>query len=149
MTVESWGGGVAALAEPGDTAGRGCYSVSMQVMARVFQSKREELAVTIFGVVILLIIASSFMYFAERAAQPEVFSSTPATMSWGVVTLTTVGYGDVYPVTSLSKTLAVVIAFLGIGIFALPTGTLGGGFVEDVQRRREGPPVCPHCGRET
>ncbi len=65
------------------------------------------------------------MYFAENEAQPDKFSDIPSTMWWAVVTLTTVGYGDIYPVTPLGKAFAMVIAILGVGMFALPTGILG------------------------
>jgi voltage-gated potassium channel len=97
-----------------------------------------------FAASILLVCAACGIYFAEHDAQPKVFSSIPAALWWGVVTLTTVGYGDVYPVTPLGKILSSVIAILGIGLFALPTGILAGGFAADLQRR-EGPKKCPHC----
>ena len=88
------------------------------------------------------------MYFVENEAQPKTFSSIPAAMWWGVATLTTVGYGDAYPVTPLGKFLGAIIALLGIGMFALPTGILGSGFVEEIQRKREKRKTCPHCGKE-
>ena len=68
------------------------------------------------------------MYFVENEAQPVAFSSIPATMWWGVATLTTVGYGDVYPITSLGKLMAGIMAILGVGLFALPAGILANGF---------------------
>jgi len=101
-----------------------------------------------FIVLILLIIASSLMYFVEKDAQPEVFSSIPAAMWWGVATLTTVGYGDVYPVTTIGKLLGAIISLLGIGMFALPAGILASGFAEEIQKRRKGRRVCPHCGKD-
>jgi voltage-gated potassium channel len=67
-------------------------------------------------------------------------------MWWSIATLSTVGYGDMYPVTALGKLLASVIAILGIGLFALPTAILGSGFVEEISRK--GPDKCPHCGKE-
>lgn len=88
------------------------------------------------------------MYFDEHSVQPENFSSIPATMWWAVATLTTVGYGDVYPVTHIGKLTASVIAILGIGMFALPTGILGAGFVEEANRQRQKPIKCPQCGKE-
>jgi voltage-gated potassium channel len=94
---------------------------------------------------VLLIIASALMYFAENEAQPEKFSSIPASMWWAVATLTTVGYGDVYPVTIIGKLAGAVVAVLGIGFFALPTAIIGSGFVEAVQQRKE-IPKCRHCG---
>jgi len=123
------------------------YSQSLHALGRVLRAKRSELAVTGFAALILLVCAASGIYFAEHEAQPRVFSSIPAALWWGVVTLTTVGYGDVFPVTPLGKTLAAVVAILGIGLFALPTGILAGGFAEDLQRQREGSrKPCPHCG---
>ena len=96
----------------------------------------------------LLVLASSLMYFAEHEAQPKVFSSIPATMWWGIITITTIGYGDMYPVTTPGKLLAALIAMCGIGMFALPTSILGAAFLEDVQRRRPGATLdrCPNCG---
>ena len=105
--------------------------------------------VTFFVIVVLLVLASSVMYLAENGAQPEKFSSIPASMWWAVVTLTTVGYGDTYPVTPVGRVAGAVVALLGIGMIALPTGILGSGFIEELQRRRRRaePRRCPHCGR--
>ena len=88
------------------------------------------------------------MFYLEQEAQPEKFASIPAAMWWSIITVTTVGYGDVSPVTPLGRLLAGIIALLGIGIFALPAGILGSGFMEQVNQRRNRPVVmrCPHCG---
>ena len=87
------------------------------------------------------------MYYAETKVQPEAFSSIPATFWWAVATLTTVGYGDIYPITTLGKILGGFIALLGIGMFALPAGILGSGFVERIQKeKRSGKVKCPKCG---
>src|SRR5699024_5399228 len=77
----------------------GRYSHSLTTLINVIRSKKEELFITLFAGLILLVMASSTMYLVEHQAQPDVFSSIPDAMWWGVVTLTTVGYGDVYPVT--------------------------------------------------
>jgi voltage-gated potassium channel len=123
------------------------YSSSLRTLGRVLKSKREELLVTLFVVLIMLIFAASAMYYAERDDQPDKFSSIPAAMWWGVATLTTVGYGDVFPITPLGKLLGAVIAILGVGLFALPTGILASGFAEELQKtRRHEPLICPHCG---
>jgi len=124
------------------------YSQAIRTLGRVVSAKKEELLVTLFILCLLLLFASSLLYFAERQAQPEHFTSIPAAMWWGITTLTTVGYGDIYPVTPLGKVIASVIAILGIGMFALPTGILGAGFVEEIQARKRKPKVCPHCGKE-
>ncbi len=129
----------------------GRYSAALQTLGRVLSNKKAELGITLFVLVLLLVMASSLMYFAEHEAQPEQFSSIPATMWWAVATLTTVGYGDVFPITWAGKLLASVIAVLGIGMFALPTGILGAGFVEEIRRGKSQLPgkqiTCPHCGK--
>ena len=123
------------------------YAESMRTLGLVLSSRREELLVTLFVVMVMLVFASSAMYYVENEAQPQQFSSIPASMWWGVATLTTVGYGDVYPVTTAGRFLGAGIAILGVGLFALPTGILASGFSEELQkRRRKEPQLCPHCG---
>ena len=124
------------------------YSESLRIIGAVLHRKRHELAVTVFSVFVLLIVASSLIHAAERDAQADKFGSIPAAMWWGVTTLTTVGYGDVYPITPAGKVLGAIIAILGIGVFALPTGILGAGFIEELQRRKQIRRRCPHCGQE-
>jgi voltage-gated potassium channel len=124
------------------------YSTSLQALGRVIRAKEYELKVTFFVMFLLLVVASCLMYYAEHTAQPEVFTSIPAAMWWGVTTLTTVGYGDAYPVTLMGKVIASVMALLGIGMFALPAGILGGGFMEEMQRGRAVAGKCPRCGGE-
>jgi len=123
------------------------YSEALKMLGSVLRAKKEELVIALFVVLILLVLASSLMYFFENEAQSQAFSSIPASMWWGVATLTTVGYGDVYPVTPIGKALAAIIAILGIGMFALPTGILASGFAEEIQKRRVKRKICPHCGR--
>lgn len=121
------------------------YVRAVSVFGEVARAKREELVLAAAVMGILLICASSVMYYAEHDAQPQAFSSIPATMWWSVATLTTVGYGDVFPVTTLGRLVAGIVAVLGIGFFALPTAIIGAGFVEVVSRRKPAP-ACPHCG---
>ncbi len=122
------------------------YSRALRLLGRVVLGKREELASICIVLVTLLVIASSLMYFVEHDDQPDKFSSIPQTMWWGVITLTTVGYGDYYPVTGAGKFIAACIAVLGIGMFALPAGLLGAGFVDELQARDGGERNCPNCG---
>lgn len=117
------------------------YSEAMQRFGRVAARKRDDLVLSTAGSSLLLVVASSLMYFVERDAQPETFSSIPATLWWGVVTLTTVGYGNVYPVTTAGKLLGGVVAVLGVGLFALPASILASGFIEEGSEPRR----CPHC----
>ncbi|MGA7075428.1 MAG: ion transporter [Halobacteriota archaeon] len=128
----------------------GRYHASFDVLAAVLTKKRWELFATAVIGATLLIVASTLMYLVEGPAQPDKFGSIPDAMWWGAVTLTTVGYGNVYPITALGKVLGGLIAFLGIGLFALPTAILGSGFYEEVQRRKREqnePSTCPHCGK--
>ena len=83
----------------------------------------------------MLLVVSSIMFHLEHEAQPEKFSSIPETMWWGVVTFSTIGYGDMYPITDMGRILGGVIAILGIGLFALPTGILVSGFTEHVEKK--------------
>jgi len=124
----------------------GRYYSSLTLIRSVLRSKREELVLSTMLMVLLLIVSATLLYSCENEAQPDTFSSIPATMWWAVATLTTVGYGDVYPVTLLGKIFASVIAMLGIGMFALPTGILGAGFVEAIESHKHGDKCCPHCG---
>ena len=126
----------------------GRYSVALRTLGAVLADKKEHLLLTLFILALLLLGASSLMYYAENGAQPEQFSSIPAAMWWAVATLTTVGYGDVCPVTGIGKMVAAVIAILGIGMLALPTSILGAAFVEEMQNPQRRPRECPHCGRE-
>ncbi len=126
----------------------GRYSQALQTFGRIFATKKEELFMIIFLLLLLIILASSLMYFAEHDAQPDVFSSIPQAMWWSIITLTTVGYGDVYPITAIGKVLAAFIALLGIGMFALPTGILGAAFIEEIQTKKKSLKFCPHCGKE-
>ncbi len=120
------------------------YSSSMQMFVTVILEKKEDLVISFSVGGLLLLFASSLMYFVEHEAQPEVFSSIPAAMWWGVVTLTTVGYGDVYPVTLTGKLLGALVAVVGIGLFALPASILASGFVEASTKGKTY--TCPHCG---
>ena len=125
-------------------------------LAVVLRQKGSQLLATVAGLLVVLVIAASLMYFAEKDAEPQVFTSIPVAMWWGVVTLTTVGYGDAVPVTVAGRLLAAVIALLGIGLFALPAGIISAGMLEagTGDAEDENKPmqpssgeVCPHCGQ--
>lgn len=123
------------------------YISSLSLFGSVFRKRKEELLITTFLMIILLIISSSLMYYFENSAQPDQFTSIPATMWWAVATLTTVGYGDIYPITGIGKVIGSVVAVLGIALFALPTGILGAGFVEELRKIKTESRSCPHCGK--
>lgn len=113
----------------------GRYSTAFNLIIRVVSQRKEELFITLTIVFVVLILASSMMYYIEHEVQPENFSSIPETMWWGVATLTTVGYGDVYPVTPIGKVLGAFIAILGVGVFALPAGIIASGFESEISKR--------------
>lgn len=113
----------------------GRYSTAFQMVINAIRRRSEELIIVMTLVLVMLILASSLMYYIENEAQPEVFTSIPATMWWGVATLTTVGYGDVYPITPLGKMLGAFIAILGIGVFALPAGIIATSFESEMLTR--------------
>ena len=115
----------------------GRYIRSIRVLGSVVSQKRKEMYLVATVLIIVLIMISSLMYYVENEAQPEAFSSIPAAMWWGMVTLTTIGYGDVYPITALGKFFGILVAMLGIGMFALPAGILSSGFVEALARETE------------
>ncbi len=124
----------------------GRFQACVELISDVVKSKREELIITFVMIGMLLIVASTLLYQCEKDVQPEVFSSIPASMWWAVITITSVGYGDVTPISVMGKVVAGIIAVLGVGLFSIPTGILGAGFLEAMQRRRAGGRVCPHCG---
>lgn len=114
------------------------YHASMGLLGRVVRSEAGPIAAALFILATLLIAAASFAYLAEHEAQPQVFGSIPDAMWWAIVTMTTVGYGDMVPVTPLGKVIGGLIAIIGLGMVALPAGMLASGFSEQLhQRRRE------------
>ena len=113
------------------------YSIALASLESVVTKRKEELISTLLILFLLLLCASSMMYYVESEAQPNAFPNIPMTMWWGVATLTTVGYGDVYPITALGKLLGAVVAVLGIGIFALPAGIMGASYIEELEQRRK------------
>lgn len=123
------------------------YITAIERLGRVFQRQRGQLLLTVGVVVFLLLLSSTLMYEVEHHAQPEAFSSISATMWWSVASLTTVGYGDIYPITPLGKILAGIAAILGVGLVALPAGILASGFSE-IAHEDKRQLACPHCGKE-
>lgn len=127
------------------------YVAALDILGKVIKKQKESLIMSLVLLFFLLLFTSSVMYFIEHEAQPDAFSSIPATMWWGIATITTVGYGDVYPITDLGRTLAGGIVIIGIGMIALPTGILVSGFMEQIDEQKEEQKsykYCPHCGEQ-
>ena len=110
------------------------YYDSLNVITEVISRKKQQLLSSVFIIVILMLGASLCMYSLENEAQPEVFSNAFSGIWWAASTLLTVGYGDIYPVTTAGKAFGIVITFLGVGMVAIPTGIISAGFVEQYTR---------------
>lgn len=125
------------------------YTKSAKMVRNVFVKRANELKLSLVLIIFLIIIASSLLYFAEHIAQPTVFSSIPASIWWAVVTITSVGYGDMVPITLAGKTLSGLISLFGLALLALPSGIITAGFLEEMRKGKEKQiHVCPHCGKE-
>ncbi len=107
---------------------------SFNVITSVLYEKRTQLASSIFILLTLMLASSLFLYNVEHNAQPDVFKNAFSGIWWSVSTLSTVGYGDLYPITPLGKFMAIIITFLGIGVVAIPTGIISAGFVEQYNK---------------
>ena len=124
------------------------YLKALNLIKDVLHEKKEQIYLSIMFIAFLLIIVSTVMFYVETEAQPDVFTSIPASMWWGIETLTTVGYGDMLPVTAFGRLLGGIISVLGIGLFALPAGILSSGLTEHMQKPGKNHKIkkCPHCG---
>lgn len=108
---------------------------SFNVITTVLYEKRNQIISSVFIVLILMLASSLCMYSVEHNAQPTVFRNAFSGIWWSMSTLLTVGYGDIYPVTTLGRVMAICIAYLGVGVVAIPTGIISAGFVEQYQRK--------------
>lgn len=108
---------------------------ALSLVGTVLKSEWRSLAAALLVMLVLLVIASGVMYLLERSAQPTVFSSIPRALWWGIVTMATVGYGDMTPVTPLGRLFGGVVMLLGIAMFAVPAGILATGFATEIRRR--------------
>jgi voltage-gated potassium channel len=124
------------------------YNKALNLIVAVLKEKRSELAMTFFVAFIILVVSSFMMYFVENPVQPKVFTNIFSSFWWALSTLTTVGYGDIYPVTDLGKIISAFVSLLGIGIVALPTGIISSGFISKLSSSKTSKMVCPHCKQE-
>jgi len=132
------------------------HSSNIRMLGDIFREKRKDLVIVLSSVFIILIIAASLMFNIEKSAQPDMFPNIGAAFWWALATLTTIGYGDIVPVTNWGKFLSGLIAFLGIALVALPTGILSAAFTEKIEQakrdkkaeKKEGYKYCPHCGEK-
>ncbi len=112
------------------------YTSAIGTMRTVIIKRRDELGITFFLTALTIVSAATLMYYVESPLQPEAFTNIVTSIWWAVATLTTVGYGDIYPITPLGRVLAGIVAISGIGLVALPTGILGSSFLEEYNAKR-------------
>lgn len=115
----------------------GRYSKAMALIIEAVADRRYELGVSVVIATGLMLLSSTALYLVEGHIQPENFGSIPRAMWWSVAILTTVGYGDIVPVTGLGRVFAAVTALTGVGIIAIPTGILAGAFSEALRKARD------------
>ena len=113
------------------------YSPAFRLLADVLKDEAESLLVSVMLMFIIFIFSSVGIYTFEHEVQPEAFGSIPHAMWWAIVTLTTVGYGDVTPVTAEGRIFATLITVVGVGLVSLPAGIIASGFTEQLRLRRE------------
>jgi voltage-gated potassium channel len=127
-------------------------SESVKTLLHVIRSKKIDVLMTVCVALSVLLIGSGCMYFLERDAQPNSFGTFPKALWWGVITISTIGYGDVHPITTMGKIVGCIMAFCAIGIIALPAGVFSSIFAEEIrqihQRRQhhQADHTCPSCG---
>ncbi|MFA4850783.1 MAG: ion transporter [Methanoregula sp.] len=114
------------------------HSDALQLLQRVVFKKREIISFLVIFLVFEILFASTIMYLVENAAQPDKFSSIPSSMWWAVMTVTTVGYGDIIPITPWGKTIAGLVTIGGVLLLALPSAILAAGFMEERQKEQAG-----------
>jgi len=126
------------------------YTRSAKLIFNIFKTRKNDLILSFILILFLIIIASCALYFTEHLhpINKKHFTSIPATLWWAVVTLTTTGYGDMYPMTVLGKIIAGIIMLCGVAFFALPAGIIVAGFLDELKfmRKYKGHD-CPHCGK--
>lgn len=113
------------------------YSPALNVLLEVLYSESKTLMAAIVVLLMMLILSATGIYILENEIQPEVYGSIPEAMWWSIITLTTVGYGDVVPVTTAGKIFAGIIGLIGIGMVAIPAAIMASGFTEHLRERRE------------
>jgi voltage-gated potassium channel len=124
------------------------YMKATKVIGNIFKNRFEELMISLVMTTALIIISACLMYFAEHNVPGTKFTSIPRTLWWALVTLTTIGYGDMVPVTITGKVLTAIIALAGVALFALPAGIITAGFLEEIRKvKKPQTQVCPHCGK--
>ena len=112
------------------------HSKAVKHLIEVFKRVKGELTLTFFLSLILIVFSGIIVFYAENPYQPEVFNNMRNSIWWAFATLTTVGYGDIYPITLVGKLIATLVAILGIGLIAIPTGLISATYVEVMKKKQ-------------
>lgn len=123
------------------------YYDGLNVITAVLKEKKNQLISSVFVIFVLMLAASMFMYELEHSAQPEAFNNAFSGFWWASSALLTVGYGDIYPITTAGKIVGIIIEALGVGLVAIPTGIISAGFIENLNKSKKAK-YCPHCGEK-
>jgi len=110
------------------------FTKAIKKVSSALSNSKNELFISLSVSLALVFIGAVLMYIVEGAIQPEAFGSVPRALWWSIATLTTVGYGDVYPITTLGKLVASFVAFVGIAAVAMPAGILAAAFTKGTDR---------------
>lgn len=110
---------------------------AINTVRNVFVSKKEQLSIAVVVLMLVVVLSASLMYLVEGSQPNSKFTSIPQSMWWSMVTVTTIGYGDMYPETSVGQLLGAIIAFVGVCVFALPVAILGAGFIEELGKETD------------
>ena len=128
----------------------GRYFTALQIIVHVLKESAAQLIISVVICMFVMLFSAIIMYTVENPVQPEQFPNVIASLWWAICTLTTVGYGDVYPITTVGRFFAAVISLVGIGIIAIPTGIIAGGFsnaISGSEQKKEEKHYCPYCGK--
>lgn len=112
-------------------------AAAINTVCNVFKRKKEQLAIAVFVLLMVVLFSASLMYLAEGNQPGTKFTSIPQSMWWAMITVTTIGYGDMYPETPIGQVIGAVIGFVGVCVFALPVAILGAGFIEELEKEEE------------
>ena len=126
----------------------GRYVDALGIIVSVIKSTASQLVISLIICFFVMLFSSILMYTVENPVQPEQFPNIIASLWWAICTLTTVGYGDVYPITAIGRFLAAIISIMGIGIIAIPTGIIAAGFTSAINQTQpeDEKHFCPYCG---
>lgn len=115
----------------------GRHSKAIENLVEVFKAVRYEISITFFTSALVIVLSGILMFYAEHEAQPAVFTNMSQSIWWAVSTLTTVGYGDIYPITPIGKLLAATLAFVGIGLVAIPAGLVSAAYIDFIKQNKK------------